>query len=323
MGSSDSVIVIRPDGLLGGSQKVAEQWAGVFENSKLITLSDFDRSKNTTLSKINRWKRVFYVLIKHKPKHVVVFMPNALIFLLPVILIFRKKKWIYRESNLPSNLPFFNSSFILLLYQKALSLVSLVVVQSEAMKKELKCLTESKTILIPNSIPIITDNIVLNRELENIFIWAGRFEHQKDPLRAVDVFVQNFLDTDYQLHMFGEGQLRDTLVMYIKEKGLVSRVFIFPPTKLSPQILMSYRGLIFTSHYEGFPNILLEALSAGIVVYSTEFKGGYEELGKYLILIDENNKIYSNSSLSNLRACDIQLSKFSIRVVSEKIKMLL
>lgn len=82
------------------------------------------------------------------------------------------------------------------------------------------------------------------------------------------------------LVIFGEGEERDGLEALILKLGLENRVFL-PGFELNPYPYIRQAELfVLSSRWEGFPNVLIEAVCLGVNVISTNCKYGPEEILK-------------------------------------------
>ncbi len=97
---------------------------------------------------------------------------------------------------------------------------------------------------------------------------------------------------DLHVVILGEGPLRETLLRQARSLGLQDRLhlpgFINPPT----DVLLKSKAFVLSSRWEGFGNVIVEALSLGVPVISTTCPGGPREIldyGRYgeLIPIDD------------------------------------
>jgi glycosyltransferase involved in cell wall biosynthesis len=97
-------------------------------------------------------------------------------------------------------------------------------------------------------------------------LWVGRLDEQKDPERAVKVFAELLSRLPQaELHIFGEGPLRQKTENLSQTLNLESVFFHGSVPKVH---LASYyksgSTLLMTSHYEGSPTVLVEALGCGL-----------------------------------------------------------
>lgn len=112
-----------------------------------------------------------------------------------------------------------------------------------------------------------------------VLLAVGRLEAVKghDDLIRVFARVAEAYD-DWDLVILGEGKLRDHLERLIKELRLSERVFL--PGRVGN--LDTWYGkaslYVMTSHYEGFPNTLLEAMSAGVPVVAMDCDTGPRDI---------------------------------------------
>lgn len=138
----------------------------------------------------------------------------------------------------------------------------------------------------PTKRPIDYENETLRydkfeKETKKRVIAVGRLDYQKGFDRLIKAWglVQQDHDLkDWQLDIFGQGEWKEMLENLIKEQGLEKSAHINAPTK---EIVHEYKNssfLVMSSHYEGFPMVMIEAMAAGLPVVSFDFKCGPKDI---------------------------------------------
>ena len=202
----------------------------------------------------------------------------------------RRVRYITRETTIPSQ-DFKAYSFPMiwaLLYRIFNNRVDLGVCQSRAMQLDLVdnfSFPEDKTIVIHNPvdevfiIKRINENAGIDsKELDSIsLIAAGRLS----PEKGFDLLIEAIAllgDPRVRLEILGEGPLLDPLKQLARSKGL-ERQIQFAGFKANPYSRFARAdGFVLSSHYEGFPNVVLEALTCGTPVIATPALGGVREI---------------------------------------------
>ena len=81
-----------------------------------------------------------------------------------------------------------------------------------------------------------------------------------------------------ELHVVGDGQKTDALTQLSRELSLEDRVF-FHGAQSNPYTFMKQADVVvLTSRFEGFPNVLVEAIAVGTPVCSYNCPGGAREI---------------------------------------------
>lgn len=114
----------------------------------------------------------------------------------------------------------------------------------------------------------------------------GRLEHQK----GFDILISAFsrIKSNAILEIAGEGSQRALLEKMIQDLGVSSRVFLRGYIADVPGFLGGADLFVFPSRYEGFGNVLIEALYSGVPIVSARCPHGPEEIlgnGEYGILV--------------------------------------
>lgn len=161
-------------------------------------------------------------------------------------------------------------------------------------------------------------------------ISVGRFEEQKDFMTLIKTFKEVDEKKELDLILIGDGGQKSMLQSLVREQGIEKSVYflgwrdnIFPYLAASDLFVLS-------SNYEGFGYVLLEAMSQGLPIISTDSPFGPREVldngkhGKLVPVGDENKMSKAILSLINDKEEYNKYSKRSIervRFYSEK-KML-
>ena len=112
-------------------------------------------------------------------------------------------------------------------------------------------------------------------------IAVGRLDYQKGfdrLIKAWEIVCRDEYLSDWHLDIFGQGEWRDMLQQMIDERGLQDRVTLNKPTK---DIAKEYAGssmLVMSSHYEGFPMVMIEAMACGLPVVTFDYKCGPRDI---------------------------------------------
>ena len=106
------------------------------------------------------------------------------------------------------------------------------------------------------------------------FISIGRLE----PGKNHELMIKSMIPISAKLFIIGEGLLKEKLQTTIKKYHLEHKVFLLGRQKNPFRYLAKANCFLFTSNYEGFPNVLVEALACGLPVISTDCLSGPREI---------------------------------------------
>ncbi len=274
----------------GGAERVVSElssfYAGLFD--EVIILTYYDRpvfysidarirlecvekevsKKNILLSAY--WIRKF--VTKENPE---VFMS----FLMPfnmlsiVSLLFTKIKLVVCERQDPSNV---KSKFLRTIRNLLYHFCDRIEVQTLSGKQYFSRLLKKKIWIIPNPNHITREerDESLSVKKENIIASVGRLIPLKNQSLLVSAFSKVYVyHPEYKLIIYGEGELRDTLIKQIESLGLSDVVFLPGRTDNIAKALSNARVFVLSSNVEGMPNALMEAMALGVPSISTDVSG--------------------------------------------------
>lgn len=112
-------------------------------------------------------------------------------------------------------------------------------------------------------------------------IAAGRLDYQKGFDRLIEAW--SLVNADprsegWRLDIFGQGEWKEMLDEMICAKGLAASVSINRPTNAIAEEYGGSAFLAMTSHFEGFPMVMIEAMSAGLPVVTFDYRCGPRDI---------------------------------------------
>lgn len=156
--------------------------------------------------------------------------------------------------------------------------------------KQLSGLFDSKFNVIYNPIDISMQGDSAENIIKTRFriINVGSLKPQKNQTLLIKAFSKLLEDIDAELVIVGDGELRGDLEQLVWELSLHDYVTL---TGFKEDVATEYRKsdlFVLSSDYEGFGNVIVEALQYGLPVVSTDCKSGPREIledGKYGTLV--------------------------------------
>ena len=129
-----------------------------------------------------------------------------------------------------------------------------------------------KLVVIPNPVMVSDKRQIVNTSNHNKkIIMVARLGIVKSHERLLDIF--NKLPENYTLTLAGEGHLRNQISEKVNRLNLDSRVVFLGDVTNVVDIIPEYDVLVLCSRTEGFPNVILEALSVGVPVVTFRVGG--------------------------------------------------
>ncbi|MBQ8472247.1 MAG: glycosyltransferase family 4 protein [Bacilli bacterium] len=237
-------------------------------NVKVDVLDDLKQSNNFLLKNIKRIKKLNKFIKEINPDIIISFLPEPsyrVLFLkpihkIPVIVSVRNDPKIEYKSKI-------NKFIMKKLYKKADGFVF----QTEEAKSYFPKYIQDKSVIIlnPLSKDFITQEYTGKREKKIVNV--GRLAPQKNQKLLIDAF-NNLSDKflEYKLLIYGIGPLHDELEEYIKKLNLSDRVKLMGEIDNVQNEIVDANLFVLSSDYEGLPNSLIEAMTLGLPVISTD-----------------------------------------------------
>lgn len=113
----------------------------------------------------------------------------------------------------------------------------------------------------------------------SVAITLGNLKFQKGQwhlIRAFSEVVKN--NPNAKLLILGEGEYRQYLEQLIKDLGLSKNVFLLGFVENANEYVKKSDVFVFSSMFEGLGNALMEALSSGVPIISTDYECGAREI---------------------------------------------
>ena len=221
---------------------------------------------SVTLNTIQRIKRQFLVytdIKQFKYEIGVSFMTGAYWYSrIPTFLC--RTPLILAERNAPSIYTLTRVKKIRYFIFLSMIFASAITVQFSRYKNQYPFFLKNKIKAIPNSVePIILSRSARASKIKYVF--AGRFSYQKQPMLLLKAFLSFAASKDdVELVMYGRGDLEIPIKNFITETKSSSLIKILEPKTHPEEFLKDADVLCIPSIWEGFPNVLAEALSSGV-----------------------------------------------------------
>ena len=309
------IVIFFPNFERGGIEKTSLLLTKYFIGKKIkIIFISFKSLKNSYLSKNKLFKNIniFYsdnkfikivvsiitllkVLLNSDKSNTVVFsMQNSFVsIIISKILGFR----IVIRNSAPIDYykikNFFIGAVILIIKTLVYKFSDLIISNSinSAKKINFFFFLKKKTISISNPIELIK-KYKSTKKKKDIILYVGRLSYEKGVDKLIDGFeLFSKKKPLFKLVIIGSGNQKNYLIKKVKDKNLDEKIF-FKNWQLNLQeYYLTAKALILPSYFEGFGNVIIEALSYKLPCISTNTDGPSEILknGKYGLIIKSNS----------------------------------
>ena len=161
-----------------------------------------------------------------------------------------------------------------------------VILQTERAKEFFPKAVRRKSVILKNPLSSMFVGRKPVAQRDNVIVAAGRLDVNKNHAMLIHAFSKIAAEyPEMSLVIYGEGELRESLLALVKEKALEDRISLPGSIDNVAEEIGRARVFALTSNTEGMPNTLIEAMVLGTPVISTDCPCG----GPAMLIEDGEN----------------------------------
>lgn len=253
------------------------------------------RMLSIPIIEIKRFVRIFKEIHQGNYDFTLSFCYTTNIFVTVVAMFLKKEKIFISERNDPYEYPIWLRMIINKFYNHS----SMIICQNQVVEEYFyNQKFKNSLCVLPN--PVNFNDIPYGRP-ENVmkeFVNVGRLIEQKNHRLLIEAFYEvNMQYPDWILRIYGIGPLETELKNLINLRGIQDKVHLMG---VIPKVMFKVNEssiFVLSSNFEGFPNVLIEAMATGLPVVSTNFKTG---IAAELIKTENNGYLVSVGNKAEL-----------------------
>ena len=158
--------------------------------------------------------------------------------------------------------------------------------------------------VIPNAANFIADRY--SDCTEKRVIAVGRLDYQKSFDRLIMAWEKvHQTMPDWRLDIFGQGEWKDMLQGMIDERGLQDVAKLNGPTRNIGKEYAESSMIVMSSHYEGFPMVMIEAMACGLPAVCFDFKCGPRDI----VVEGKNGLVVADGDINGLAEAMVSLMR--------------
>ena len=175
---------------------------------------------------------------------------------------------------------FANRIFVKALYPRADLILANAQGNADDLVRNFGC-DAAKTKVLYNAVDLAAIKTLADEPIEDkfkpFFLNIGRLDSGKNQAMLIKI-IANLKDKRATLGILGKGPLHGELQNLIDELGVGERVKLLGTDKNPFKFIKNAQCFLCASRFEGFSNVLLEALACERFIISTDHKSGAREL---------------------------------------------
>jgi len=182
---------------------------------------------------------------------------------------------------------YFKKRYTELFLKKYYPHINSMVFQTDVAFSSYPDVVQKNGIIIENPVPSDLPSPYFGKRRKTVVNFC-RLTPQKNIPLLIDAFDRfHELHGDYQLHIYGDGELKEQLLDYISTKNSSSSISILPFSNKVHDLINDCAMFVSSSDYEGMSNSMLEAMAIGLPTVCTDCPIG----GAAYIIKDHENGI--------------------------------
>lgn len=342
------IVFVLPEMLGGGSERVVAALSGEFVkrgyevgillfagkqvvyelDSRVEVCSVGEESKGNPLTRIKRIINMRKYYKKNKGCYIFSFSVMGTVFsVLAAAGI--PHRLLVSERNDPSKIPLKHKIVRNWSYRYAEKLVFQTDDMVEYFPKDI----QKKSVVIPNPVSSDIPKPYVGKR-DNRIVNVARLQPQKNHKLLIDAFsIFNKIHSEYELHIYGQGELEDELRKQTKQLGIVDKAIFHGFSNNVKEEIKNAAMFVLSSDYEGISNSMIEALAMGIPTISTDCPvggsrmyienevsglltpvGDADKLSKAMIKMVEDSNLAARCSENSIKITDLySLEKIASR----------